>query len=306
MKLCVLTTEACRLGQAIASAMKTPAAVVETTRFPDGEVSVEVPDVRNADVFVVQSTSPPVNDRVIDLVLILDACRRGGAARVTAVVPYFGYARQDRTRDGGALGGRVVASMIGTNADRVIVVDPHSAALEGMMSVPLTAISALPALAAALSPLLPDAAVIVAPDIGAAKLAEGFAQVLKLPYAIVHKTRISGMEVRAGSVIGDVRGRTPVIVDDMISTAATVVAAFHAARAAGAADSVSIVATHGLFSDLSEFHLKALPLRDVFVTDTIDAPSLSFPLEVVSVAPLIAECIRFYHRPDATGATHQS
>ena len=299
MRLCVVTTDSCTLGQPIASALQMPAAVVEMTRFPDGEVSVAVPDVRNADVFVVHSTSPPVNDRVIDLVLTLDACRRGGAARITAVIPYFGYARQDRSGDVGALGAGVIASMISANADRVVVVDPHSAALEGMLSVPLTTISAVPALAAALAPLLPDAAVIVAPDLGAVKLAERFAGILGLPYAIVHKTRISGTEVRAGSVIGDVRGRTAVIVDDMISTAGTVVAAFHAARAAGAEESVSIVATHGLFCELSEFRLKALPVRNVVVTNSVDARPLSFSLDVVSMAPEIAKLIRLHNRADA-------
>lgn len=297
MGLCVLSIESCGLGQSIASVLQTSVAVVEITRFPDGEVGVSVPDVRNADVFVVQSTSPPVNDRVIDLVLTLDACRRGGAGCVTAVVPYFGYARQDRSAEGGALGAGVMASMISRSADRVVVVDPHSAALEGMMSVPLTTISALAALADALVPLLPEGAVIVAPDIGAVKLAERFSGILGVPYAIVHKTRISGTEVRAGSVIGEVRGRTAVIVDDMISTAGTVVAAFHAVRAAGAADSVSIVATHGLFCELSEFRLKALPLRQVFVTDTIEAQTLSFPVEVVSMAPALAEYIRMYSPP---------
>jgi ribose-phosphate pyrophosphokinase len=298
MRLCVLSTEHCRLGESVSSVLQTANAVVTATRFPDGEVGVVVPDVCNADVFVVHSTSPPVNDRVVELALILDACRRGGAARVTAVIPYFGYARQDRSRDRGALGARVIASMINAHADRVVVVDPHSAALEGMLAAPLTTISALPALAAALGPRLPEDAVIVAPDLGAAKLAERFAAHLALPYAVVHKTRISGTEVQAGSVVGDVRGRTPVIVDDMISTAGTVAAAFHAVRGGGAADTVSVVATHGLFCELSEFRLKALPLRDVFVTDTIDPPTLSFPLQVVSIAPALAECIRRYGRSD--------
>jgi ribose-phosphate pyrophosphokinase len=292
MTVCVLSIESCVLGRLVASELRTSVIDVPITRFPDGEVSVAVPDVRNADVFVVHSTSPPVNDRVMDLVLILDACRRRGAARVTAVVPYFGYARQDRSGEGGALGARVIASMISANADRVVVVDPHSAALEGMTTVPLTTIRALPVLATALVPFLPEAAVIVAPDLGAVKLAERFSSVLGLPYAIVHKTRISGTEVRAGSVIGDVRGRTAVIVDDMISTAGTVVAAFHAVRSAGAADSVSIVATHGLFCELSEFRLKALPLHKILVTDTIQPPTLSFPLEVVSMAPVLADFIR--------------
>lgn len=292
MKPCVLSAESCDLGQSIASELGAPALVVQTTRFPDGEVSVVVPDVRNADVFVVHSTSPPVNDRVIDLVLMLDACRRGGAARVTAVVPYFGYARQDRSGQGGALGAGVIASMISASADRVVVVDPHSAALEGMLTVPLTTVSALSALAAALKPFLDETSVIVAPDIGAVKLAERFSSLLGLPYAIVHKTRISGTEVHAGSIIGEVRGRTAVIVDDMISTAGTVVAAFHAARSGGASDSVSIVATHGLFCELSEFRLKALPLHKVFVTDTVQPQALSFPVEVVSMAPALADDIR--------------
>jgi ribose-phosphate pyrophosphokinase len=292
MRLCVLCVAGCPLGGLVAAELGTPPLAVETTVFPDGELDIIVPEVRNADTFVVQSTGPPVNDGLVQLVLVLDACRRAGAARVTAVVPYFGYARHDRSRTRGPLAARVAASMISERADRVIVVDPHSAALEGMMSAPLTVVSGLPALSDALAPLLPDNAVIVAPDIGAAKLAERFSVKLQLPYVIVHKTRVSGTDVHAGAVVGDVKGRSPVIVDDMISTAGTVAEAFRAVRAAGSEDTLSVVATHGLFRELSEFRLKALPLRTVLVTNTVEPPNVSFPLHVVSVAADLAQVVR--------------
>lgn len=291
METRVVCVNGCSLGGLVAAQMGLSALTVQTTVFPDGEFDVIVPDVRNADVFVVDSTGPPVNDRLMQLALILDACRRAGAARVTAVVPYFGYARHDRSRAFGPLGARVAASMIGERADRVIVVDPHSGALEGMISVPLTVVSGLSALSAALEPSLPADAVIVAPDIGAAKLAEKFSAKLHLPYAIVHKTRVSGTDVRAGAVVGDVKGRSPVIVDDMISTGGTVAEAFHALRAAGCEDTLWVVATHGLFRELSEFRLKALPLRKVIVTDTVETPNVSLPLQVASVAADLAHAM---------------
>ena len=297
MKPSVLSVDGCSLGGRVAAQMGLSAHAVDTTIFPDGEFEIVVTDVHNDDVFVVESTGPPVNDRLMQLALILDACRRAGAARVTAVVPYFGYARHDRSRAGGPLAARVAASMISERADRVIVVDPHSAALEGMMSAPLTVVSGLSALSAALEPLLPADAVIVAPDNGAAKLAENFSEKLHLPYAIVHKTRVSGTDVRAGAVVGDVRDRAPVIVDDMISTGGTVAEAFHALRAAGCQDTLWVVATHGLFRELSEYRLKALPLRKIIVTDTIDAPDVSFPLQVASVAGDLARVMQVFAGP---------
>jgi ribose-phosphate pyrophosphokinase len=171
-------------------------------RFPDGELHVAVQaSVRGRDVYLLQPTGPPVHDHLLELLLLADACRRAGAARLTAVVPYVGYARQDR-RAGGreAVGARLVATLIGASGlQRVVAVDLHSPALEGVFDVPLEHLSAVPLLAEAVRPALADDAVVVAPDLGAAKRAERYAGRLGRPVAIVHKARLSaGGARRAG------------------------------------------------------------------------------------------------------------
>ena len=154
--------------------------------------------------------------------MLVDACRRGGARRITVVIPYFGYARQDRRRaTGEPVAARVVADLIGAvRADRVLVVDPHTPGLEALFGIPVEAVSAAPLLASGLTPLLPLDAVVVAPDLGAVKLAERYAALLRRPTVIVRKRRLSGSTVRVEEVVGDVAGRTPVVVDDMITTGA--------------------------------------------------------------------------------------
>jgi ribose-phosphate pyrophosphokinase len=158
-------------------------------RFPDGELLPELATVRGDDVYVVQSTGPPVNDRLVELLLLLDACRRAGAGRITAVVPYFGYARQDRrSRPGQAIGARAVAdALTATGANRLLVVDPHTPSLEAMFAIPVELLTAIPVLVPALADLPADA-VVVAPDLGAVKLAERVAARLDRPVAVVRKT----------------------------------------------------------------------------------------------------------------------
>jgi ribose-phosphate pyrophosphokinase len=263
--------------------------------FPDGEMHVLVEDdVCGCDVWIVQPTSPPAERHLFELLLLADACRRAGCARLSAVVPYFGYGRQDRrTAAGEALGSRVAAdALVMAGLDRLVVVDPHFQAFEAMLSIPVDTLSAVPLLAGALQPWLPGDAVVVAPDLGAAKLAERYAALLDLPAAHVRKTRISGTDVRAVEVVGPVRGRTPVLVDDMISTGATVKAAISAVLAAGARHRQLVAASHALLAGAAAKTLGSLPLDALVVTDTV-VPAAALPGcgEVVSVAPLIAGAI---------------
>ena len=192
--------------------------------------------MRGEDVYVIQPTRPPVNDHLIELLLLLDACRRAGADRVTAVVPYFGTPGRDRRgKAGEAVGPRVVADALAVaGADRLVVIDPHTAAFEATCPIPVDTLTAVPVLAAALAVGDADTAVLVAPDLGAVKLAERYASLLRREVVVIRKTRVSGQTVRAHELVGDVRGRPAVIVDDMISTGATIEAAAEVLEAQGA------------------------------------------------------------------------
>lgn len=288
-----------KLAAAVAAALHAGPVAGGVERFPDGEMRPAVGRVRGDDVYVVCSTAPPVSDRLVELLLLLDACRRAGSERVTAVVPYFGYARQDRrSRAGEAVGARLVADVVAAaGAQRLVVVDPHTVALEAMFGIPVEMLTAVPVLAGAIRSLVADDAVLVAPDLGAVKLAERYSALLRLPVAVVRKARVSGVTVHAENLVGDVAGRPAVIVDDMISTGGTVEAAAKVIAAHGAAPDVVVAASHGLFVGPAADRLRALALRRVVVTDTV-APSgePDLPVEVESVAGLLADAIGRLHR----------
>ncbi|HEX5333912.1 MAG TPA: ribose-phosphate pyrophosphokinase [Cellulomonas sp.] len=287
------------LARAIATELGTECVPAKLERFPDGELRPTLGRVRGADVFVIQPTGPPVSDNLVELLLLIDACRRGGAERVTAVVPYFCYARQDRRgRAGDAVGAKVVADVIvAAGADRLVVVDPHTAALEAMFAIPVEMLTAVPILAEAVRPALPADAVVVAPDLGATKLAERFASLLNAPVAVVRKTRVSGSAVRAEELVGDVAGRAAVIVDDMISTGGTIEAALRVVAAHGASPDVMVAATHGLFVGPAGRRLESSHLRRLFVTDsTVLSDGLGLPIHVRSIAALLADAVWRLHR----------
>lgn len=273
MKLALLSGTANKpLAEAIGRRLGCEFTPSVITRFPDGELHVEVLEsVRGCDVFVVQPTSPPANDHLMELLLLADACRRAGAERLTALMPYFAYARQDRRVTGReAVGARVVGDQLrAAGFDRVIGVDMHTPAIEAVLSVPLEHLTAVPLLTKAVQDLRLDDAVIVAPDLGATKLAERFSQRLGAEMAIVRKTRVGGALVKTAGVVGNVRGRRPVIVDDMISTGATIEAAANEVAEAGAAGDVTVVATHALLVADAVHRLKNIPVERVIVTDSV-------------------------------------
>lgn len=285
-----------RLAHAIASACGTHAAATRFEVYPDGEIGIEVGPVRGADVYVIQPTATPVHDSLFELLLLTDAARRAGAARLTAVIPYLGYSRQDRrSAEGAAVGGRVVADAIGAAADRVVVVDLHAPAMEGFFGRPLDDLDPVPFLIERIRPLARDH-VVVAPDLGAVKRAERFAAALALPVACVRKRRLSGSEVEATGVEGDVRGRPVLIVDDMISTGATVAAAAAAVRAAGAAPGLLVVATHGVFSPPAADVFPRLDPNALLVTDSVPTASATgLATEIVTIGGLLADAITRLH-----------
>jgi ribose-phosphate pyrophosphokinase len=283
------------LAGAIAECLGVPVGRCGLARFPDSELHVEIREtVRDANVYIVQPTSPPVDQHLIELLFLGDACRRAGAKTLTAILPYFGYARQDRRASGrDAVGARLVADLIANAGfDRIVAVDLHSSALEGFFTVPLEHLSAVELLANVARDFVGSEDVIVAPDLGAVKLGERYADLLHLPIAVIHKVRLSGTAVKVREVVGDVRSKRPMIIDDMISTGATIEAAVQALLAAGCNPEITVAATHALMVGSANEKFAALKLRRLIVTDSV-VPALkpAVPMQVVSLAPMLAEVI---------------
>ncbi len=291
------------LTEAVAAALGIPLTPVRGERFPDTEYHVEIlGTTRGKHVYLLQPTSPPVADHLFELLLLADAAWRAGAAGITAIVPYFGYARQDRRVSGREpVTTRLVADLLrASNVQRLVAVDVHTPTIEGFFGVPVEHLTAVPELTESLRPLPEGEHVIVAPDLGAVRIAERYAKLLQLPMAIVHKHRLSGSDVRAGQVVGDVKGRLPIVVDDMITTGGTIEAAVNAVLAVGAKPEVLVAATHGVFVGAALDRLCRLPLRRLLVTDSVAVPQgfagiRDTPLLVRSLAPLIAEAVRRLH-----------
>jgi len=287
------------LAGAVAESLGVELVPTTIERFPDGELGACVGPLRGDDVYVIQPTSPPVNEHLTELLLLLDACRRAGASRSTAVVPYFGYARQDRrSRPGEAVGARVAAEVIATaGADRLVVIDPHTPGLEAMCPIPVETLTAGPLVARELESLPVQAQVVVAPDFGAVKLAERFAAPLRIPVAVVRKSRMTSSSVRAEELLGEVAGRQAVIVDDMIATGATIEAAASLLLASGAAPKPVVVAIHGLFVGPAVERFEHLARSSLLVTDTVP-PSQLESVHVCHVAPLLADAIGRMYREE--------
>jgi len=284
------------LAQAVAEELRTELTPCLLERFPDGEQQVEVQAcVRSRAVFLVQPLGPPVGEHLLELLLLADACHRAGAASVAAISPYVGYARQDRlVREGQPLGVRVVAEALGSaRLSQLIAVDLHSPVAASCARPFVTHLSAVPALVETLRPRARDDWVVVAPDLGAVKLAEAYARPLGLPLAVVHKLRASGTEVAVQGVVGEVQGKRPLVVDDMISTGATVDAAVEALLAHGCRREVTVAVTHGLFTGRAVERLSRPELTGVLVADGLPPPPRPpGRLEMVRLAPLLAEAVR--------------
>jgi ribose-phosphate pyrophosphokinase len=286
------------LAERVSAGIGVPLGDVRLTRFPDTETHVQIGEtVRGKDVFLIQSAAPPVNERLMELFILLDAFRRASVARLTAVVPYLAYSRQEKKSTGREpISARLVADLLGhAGADRVLSIDLHTPAIQGFFEVAMDHLSAIPLLAGELlRPELRDA-VIVAPDVGRAKLAERFARLLDLPLAIVHKRRRPTGDVEVRGIVGDVRDRIPIVIDDIIATGGTVAAAVEALIASGARGEIVVAATHGLFAGDAARRLAHPAIREILVTDTLEPPPKLATARVVSVSELLAEALRRIH-----------
>jgi ribose-phosphate pyrophosphokinase len=273
-------------------------------RFPDGELHIELHEsVRGHDVYIVQPTCPPVDEHLLELLLLADACHRAGASYLTAVIPYFGYARQDRRARGREpLSARLVADLIsGGGIRRMVAVDLHSPAVESAFAIPVEHLSAVRLLAEAVRPSLSENAVVVSPDLGAVKMAERYAKILDLPVAIIHKTRLTGEEVSVQRIVGDVYQKEVVIIDDMISTGGTIEKAIKALLDAGCAPTgIRVAATHALLVGPAAERLGRLPIQQLYASDSLPAPvQFPLPLQIASLAALLAETIERLHRRES-------
>lgn len=273
-------------------------------RSPDGELRIEIQEnLRACDVFLVQPTGPPLDQNLMELFFLADACRRSGANHITAIAPYFGYARQERGfSHNRAVGAPLITDLLRTSGiGRVVAVDLHRPPPESAFGIAFEHLRTVELFCAAAGPLAPDT-VVVAADMGAFRLAEQYGRALKLPIAIVAKVRVSDEEVVARSLIGEVRGRTPLIIDDMIITGGTIEAALNAVVAAGALPQATVVATHGLFAGHAARRLAALPIRRLLITDSLQiSPELKLPIEVISLAPLLGQVISRLHAGEPLG-----
>jgi ribose-phosphate pyrophosphokinase len=284
------------LAQSIADELGTQVGNCVLERYPTGEVAVQILEsVRRKEVLLMQPTSPPTNDHLIELFALADACHRAGSARIIAIVPFFGYGRADR-RHGRRepIMARVVADLLEAVAiDHVVMVDPHTAQTEGFFHVPVDSLTAVPMLCCALRGHLPLGIVIVAPDAGRVEMANRYAQCLGAPVVVLHKRRISATETEVTHMAGEVSGRPCLIVDDMISTGATIAESIRALLKAGAQPGFTVAATHGLLVEDARGKLSHPAVREVLVTDTVDVRGKEWPrLRTISIAPLLAAAVR--------------
>jgi len=271
---------------------------VNLGRFADGEISVRIDEnVRGNDVFIFQPTNPPA-ENVMELLLLIDAARRASAARITCVMPYYGYARQDRKDQPRVpIGAKLMANMIqAAGVDRVLGIDFHQHQLQGFFDVPVDHLYAMPVFTAHYRKMQLEEPVVVAPDVGSAKMARGFAKRLNATLAIIDKRRPQPNVSEVVNVVGEVEGHDCILVDDMIDTAGTVTEAARALRNLGAKD-IYICATHALLSGPARSRLNDAPIKEVAVTDTIAIPEERRPnkLCVLSVGELLSKAIRFTH-----------
>ncbi len=296
------------LSGRISDYLGTPLGQAKIEPFPDGELMVKLEeDVRGRDVFIIQPTCAPVDAMLMELLVFIDCARRASAERITAVVPYFGYARQDRKDEGRVpITAKMVANLITVaGANRVLTIDLHAAQIQGFFDIPVDNLLAEPVFSRYFSQQDLGELVLVSPDVGNTKTARIYADRLGGELAIITKRRISGAEVEAGHIIGDVKGKTVLMMDDMISTAGTVCQAAKLCKDKGA-QRVLVGASHGVLCGPAVERIREAPIDEIVVTDTVPVSEEKAEaignLKVLSVAALIGEAIHRIHNNESVSS----
>jgi ribose-phosphate pyrophosphokinase len=298
------------LAKKICEFLKVPLGELMVSRFSEGEIRIKInEDVRGRDIFIVQPTCPPVNDNVIELLIMIDAFRRASARRITAVLPYYGYARQDRKDQPRVpITAKLMANIITTaGADRVLSMDLHAQQIQGFFDIPVDHLYALPVIVNYFRQKNLKDLMVVSPDVGGIKMARSFAKALGTDLAVVDKRRWGPNEVEVMNLIGEVKGRSVLIPDDMISTGGSMVQAVGAILKAGATE-VYACCSHGILSGNAVQNLQNSPLKEVVITDSIPLPpeKRASKITVLPVGPLLGDAIMRIHNEESISSLFEN
>lgn len=277
-------------------------------RFPDGEIDLKInEDIRGSDIFVVQSICPPVNDNLVELLMFIDCIKRASAARITAVIPYYGYARKDRKDEGRVpITAKLVANLIcEAGVDRVVAMDLHAAQIQGFFDIPVDHIFAFPVLCEHYKSLNLSDAIVVSPDVGGIKIARAYSRKLNIKMAVVDKRRVGPEETEVGFVIGEVKDKNVIMIDDIIATGGSIAQAARVLKEKGAKD-IYVGTTHAILCGKAAEKLAGAPIKEVAVTDTIPLDGRVKPLgekiSVLTISELLGEAIRRIHTNESVSA----
>lgn len=298
-----------KLAESVSKILKVPLTPVEIKRFHDGEIYCRVLEsVRGCDVYIIQPTSPDANLNLMELLIMADALKRSSPDKITAVIPYYGYCRQDKkTKPREPITSKLIANMITTaGIDRVIMFDLHVAQVQGFFDIPSDNLDVIPLFADYITSKRQKNVVVVSPDAGGAARARAFGKVLNAPIAIVDKRRPEQNIAEVENVIGDVKGKSAFLVDDIIDTAGTMTEAANILMKFGAKE-VYALATHGVFSNPSIERISKSPIKEAIVTDTIAIPKekMISKIKVISIAPLLAETVKRTHEGLPMGVVYE-
>ncbi len=294
------------LARSICSFLSVPLGAAEVKRFTDGEINVDIQDnVRGTDVFLIQPTCPPVNDHLMELLVLMDAIKRASAMRVTAVIPYYGYARQDRkVLPRAPITAKLVADLLtAAGVSRVLTMDLHAGQIQGFFNIPVDHLYAAPVMLDYIRSRFGTDVVLVSPDAGGVERTRAFAKRLNASLAIIDKRRAGPNVSEVMNIIGEVQGKKAVLLDDMVDTAGTMVQAAEALRRNGA-KSIYACATHGVLSGPAIGRLESSPIEELVVTDSVPLGEKSRcrKITVLSVAPLLGEAIKRIHFNDSVSS----